>query len=127
MDDFDVFTSIKEWMRHPDFILSHLCKGMVNRKLYKIKLQENPFSEEEISFYRNRVLHVLPVTEDDLSYFVFTGEIENSAYTTSQENIHILFRGNIIKDIAMASDNLSISALSQKTVKNYLCVDQKCL
>jgi HD superfamily phosphohydrolase len=127
MDDFDVFTSIKEWMRHPDFILSHLCNGMVNRKLYKIKLQENPFADSEINYYRNKVLQVLPVTEEDLSYFVFNGEIENSAYTTSQENIHILFKGNIIKDIAMASDNLSISALSQKTVKNYLCVDQKCL
>lgn len=127
LDDFDIFTSIKEWMHHDDFLLSHLCKGLIDRNLFKIKLQEKPFTQQETDTYLKKAVKAFNITEEEASSLVFTGKIENSAYTTSQENIHILFKENVIKDIADASDNLSISALSKPVVKHYLCVDSGCL
>ncbi|HQW18783.1 MAG TPA: HD domain-containing protein [Bacteroidia bacterium] len=127
LDDFDIFTSIKEWMHHDDFLLSHLCKGLIDRNLFKIKLQEKPFTQQETDTYLKKAVKAFNITEEEASSLVFTGKIENSAYTTSQENIHILFKDNVIKDIADASDNLSISALSKPVVKHYLCVDSGCL
>ncbi|HCI57328.1 MAG: HD domain-containing protein [Bacteroidetes bacterium] len=127
LDDFDIFTSIKEWMTHDDFILSHLCKGLIDRNLFKIKLQEKSFTQQETENYLKKAVKAYNITEEEASSLAFTGKIENSAYTKSQENINILFKDNVIKDIADASDNLSISALSKPVVKHYLCVDSGCL
>ena len=127
LDDFDIFTSIKEWMHHDDFLLSHLCKGLIDRNLFKIRLQDKPFTQIETDTYLKKAEKVYNITEEEAASLVFTGKIENSAYTTSQENIHILFKDNTIIDIADASDNLSISALSKPVVKHYLCVDFGCL
>ncbi len=127
LDDFDIFTSIKEWMHHDDFLLSHLCKGLIDRNLFKIRLQDKPFTQIETDTYLKKAEKIYNITEKEAASLVFTGKIENSAYTTSQENIHILFKDNTIIDIADASDNLSISALSKPVVKHYLCVDSGCL
>lgn len=126
LDDFDIFASIKEWAEHDDVILSHLAKGMVNRKLYKVKLRETPYAEAEMNEYRNFLEQKYHIKEELQSYFLFTGKIENSAYTTRQENINILFKDGQVKDIASASDNLNITALSKPVVKHYLCVDNWC-
>ena len=107
LDDFDIFTSIKEWMHHDDFLLSHLCKGLIDRNLFKIRLQDKPFTQIETDTYLKKAEKVYNITEEEAASLVFTGKIENSAYTTSQENIHILFKDNTIIDIADASDNLS--------------------
>jgi hypothetical protein len=37
--------TVKNWMDHPDKILSTLCRGLVDRKLYKVKLQANAFDD----------------------------------------------------------------------------------
>jgi len=114
-------------MTHDDFILSHLCKGLIDRNLFKIKLQEKSFTQQETENYLKKAVKAYNITEEEASSLAFTGKIENSAYTKSQENINILFKDNVIKDIADASDNLSISALSKPVVKHYLCVDSGCL
>ena len=48
LDDVDIMFAVKQWSNHPDKILSTLCKNLLNRKLYKSKLQTEPFDEEEI-------------------------------------------------------------------------------
>lgn len=126
LDDFDIFASIKEWADHEDMILSHLSKGMVNRDLYKLRLRSNPFDDNELNEFRSVLSKKYNINGDLQKYFVFTGKIENSAYTTRQENINILFKNGEVKDIASASDNLSISALSKPVVKHYLSVDSLC-
>src|ERR1700751_1028479 len=40
LDDYDIFSSIKVWTKHPDQILSTLCKSLVERKLFKIELKK---------------------------------------------------------------------------------------
>src|SRR5690606_25040067 len=45
LDDYDVMCTIKNWMNHPDKILSMLCTALINRDLFKIKLQNKPFDE----------------------------------------------------------------------------------
>ena len=37
LDDYDVIAAIKLWINHPDKILSILCKGIINRRLLKVK------------------------------------------------------------------------------------------
>ena len=46
MDDYDVLSTIKNWMFHPDKILSFLCSGLVERRLLKVKFQAEPFDAD---------------------------------------------------------------------------------
>ncbi len=121
LDDFDVMSAIKVWQNHSDPILSHLCRNMVNRKLYKIKLQKNKFSTETITSEKQQYQEKYNISSGNVHYFIFTGKIINNAYNPKHDKINILFKDNSILDIAEAADNLNISALSKPVTKYFMC------
>lgn len=121
MDDFDVFTSIKVWCNHPDKVLSTLCKGLVNRKLYKIEISREPFAAEVIQKRRSESCTIAGVPGEDGRYLAFSGSIENNAYDADDNKINILFKNGQYQDIADASDNFNISALTKPVKKYFLC------
>ena len=46
LDDTDVLQAIKSWKNHDDFVLSYLCKTVINRKFPKIIYSFTPFSDD---------------------------------------------------------------------------------
>ena len=46
LDDTDVLQAIKSWKNHEDFVLSYLCKTVINRKFPKIIYSSTPFSDD---------------------------------------------------------------------------------
>ena len=46
LDDTDVLQAIKSWKNHEDFVLSYLCKTVINRKFHKIIYSSTPFSDD---------------------------------------------------------------------------------
>lgn len=118
LDDHDMMATIKNWSRHPDKILSLLCRSLVERNLLKVKLQataENPSWEAE---KRKEVALALGITEAEAAYFVFRGETSNTTYDPGDERIHILFKDGSVKDIS-AVDNALIQPTLKDTVKKY--------
>jgi uncharacterized protein len=126
LDDFDIFTSIKVWVDHPDKILSALCRNMVNRHLLKIELQKNPFTEEYISTRKRECIAKMGLEEKEAEYFVFTGSISNNAYNPKSDHINILYKDGSIVDIAKAADQLNIDALSTPVEKHFICYPKNC-
>lgn len=61
------------------------------------------------------------LSDEETAYFVFSGEIENQAYDTENQNINILKKNGRLLDVAKASDHLNIKALSKKVTKYYIC------
>ena len=118
LDDYDIFASVKVWQNHPDFILSTLCSNMVNRKLYKVEIQNEPFTDAKISSLKLAVKKKLKLKGDEADYFVFSLDVTNDAYRPDKIRINILHKNDTITDIAQASDQSYIAAL-QKTVKKY--------
>lgn len=121
LDDYDIIASIKVWTEHHDIVLSTLCKGIVNRKLLKIKFQKQPFNESELYQLKIDLTEKLKISIKEADYFVFTGEITNNAYSPKDVKINILSNNGEIVDIAEASDMLNISVLSKIVKKYYLC------
>jgi len=119
LDDFDIFTSIKVWQSHQDFILSELSKFLVNRRLYKIELQNTAFDNQKINELKQNIRKYYPITDEETDYFVFTTDVVNSAYDFKQDNINILLKNNTIIDISEASDQLN-AAFLDKVVKKYI-------
>lgn len=46
LDDTDVLQAIKSWKNHDDFVLSYLCKTVINRKFPKIIYSSTPFLDD---------------------------------------------------------------------------------
>lgn len=120
LDDFDIMASVKAWAQHPDPVLSILCRGLVNRNLFKVKLQATPFDPEEVDQLQRKAVKLFNISEKDLSCFVFTDRVENKAYNVTDEKINILMKDGSIKDVADASDNLNLAALSSPVTKYFL-------
>lgn len=121
LDDYDVVSAIKNWMQHPDKILSILCRLLVERRLLKVKLQAEPVDEAFIETMRNKICLVLGVTQKESSYFIFAGEAVNTTYDPSEERIQILLKDGSVKDISKVDNALIHHTLASPVKKNYIC------
>jgi hypothetical protein len=121
LDDSDVLCTIKNWCGHFDKILSRLCKGLVERKLLKVKFQGEPFDELMVTTYRAEIAGKLRVSEAEAAYFVFTGEATNTTYNPFDEHIKVLFKEGMVTDISQVDNALIHQRLSSPVKKYYLC------
>ncbi len=121
LDDYDIFSSVKVWMNHSDKILSRLSSHLVDRKLYKIELQNTGFDTEYIERLKNKAIQQFSINKEDIEYIVFTDTVSNNAYNSHKDGINILYKNNEIKDISDASDQLNESFLSKSVLKYILC------
>ncbi len=121
LDDTDVMCTIKNWCEHPDKILSRLCKGLVDRKLLKVKFQAGPFEQSMVMNLKSEVANQLKISEEEADYFVFTGEAQNTTYDPYDEHINVLFKDGTIRDISQVDNALIHQQLSAPVKKYYLC------
>lgn len=121
LDDSDIFLSIKIWMEHSDKVLSMLSSNFVNRRLYKIRLQKKAFGARDLKELRKKYTEELKLDDEEVKYFVFSGDIQNNAYNPKYERINILLRDGTLKDVAEAADQLNVAALSDPVEKHFMC------
>ena len=121
LDDYDILTSIKVWVSHPDHVLATLSQYLISRNLYKIELQSTKIPSQRKEDFKKRVVAKHKLNQKESDYFVFSGEITNSAYNPASDKINILFKDGKLQDIAEAADLLNISVLSKAVKKYYLC------
>jgi len=121
LDDIDVLSAIKDWVYHSDSILSSLSKRLVNRDLLKVRLSDEPFAVEIIEDIRKRVKINHNLSDEALSYFVFSGAIENRAYNTEISDINLLEKDGSITPISRDAHIMDIQAFSRTFRKYYLC------
>jgi len=121
LDDFDVMATVKNWMDHPDKILSTLCRGLVDRKLYKVKLQVNAFDDSFVNEKKKELAKRFSINNEEADYFVFTGEAMNTTYNPEDERINILFKDGSVRDISKVDNALIHQHLSSPVKKQYIC------
>ena len=121
LDDYDILGAIKLWVSHEDNILSLLCKGIIDRKLLKVRYLPNPISEIDLNKKCQEVSDVMKIQPDLVHYIVFSGEMENRTYNTQDEHINILFKDGSIKDISEVDNALINQTLFGTVKKFYIC------
>jgi HD superfamily phosphohydrolase len=126
LDDTDVMAAVKIWADSEDFVLSTLCNNLIERKLFHVDITAERPDENFIAELRRKAAQLYNISEDEASYFVFTDAIRNNAYNKGDGNIHIQMKSGEIRDIALASDNSNLEALT-KTVKKYILCYSKAL
>jgi uncharacterized protein len=121
LDDYDVLGAIKEWMKHPDKVLSLLCKALLERRLLKVKFNNTPFDYNLVNERKAALAISLGISAEEAASLVFTGEAINTTYNPTEEHIHILFKDGMVKDISQVDNALIQHNLSSPMKKFYIC------
>jgi HD superfamily phosphohydrolase len=121
LDDTDILCTLKAWCTHVDVVLSRLCRGLIERKLLKIKLSSEPFQPQRLSELRYAAAEKLKISEAEARYFVFTGDAVNTTYDPLDEHINVLFKDGTVRDISQVDNALIHQQLSTPVKKYYLC------
>jgi uncharacterized protein len=121
LDDNDILSALKIWMKNSDPVLSNLSAMLIERRLLKAKLQADPFDKNQVEKYLKRAARILNISEQDAAYFVFTGEHTNTTYNPLDEKINILFKDGSVRDISQVDNALIHRSLSSAVKKFYIC------
>lgn len=125
LDDSDIQYAIKIWSQHKDPVLSRLSSNLLNRILYKCKLQGHPFEQAYIEQKKERARKAYQLEPDQIDYFVFTGEAANTTYNLADENILILAKDGTVKEISDIENALIQQTISTPIKKFYICFPKK--
>ncbi len=118
LDDYDIYSAIKQWASFNDPILSLLCRSILNRKLFRVIISTYPYPAEETEKIRKNIIKKLNLNNEDYIYFSGEGEISNSAYDPNSDRITIIDKNGERWDISGLSEQLNI-AVYNKSVSKY--------
>jgi len=119
LDDNDIWTALKVWSSHPDTVLSVLSEAMINRRLFRIEIFEQPFDEERAEVLQKRFAEKYRISQQEAACFISSDNLSTDMYSEKDDSIDILYKDGSVKDISRASDMLNIELLSKKVVKYY--------
>ena len=120
VDDVDIIAAFKYWQYSDDKILKILSSAILERKLFRIEIQNKAFSYRKIRELNQIAMKKFKISEDEATYLVFSDSTSNYAYNPAENRINILLNDGSLKDIAQASDQLNISVLSVPVTKYYV-------
>ncbi len=121
LDDYDVWGAIKHWQSYEDVVLSSLCKMLLERRLFQIKLSSEPIQKAEVEKVKEAIGKEWQLMKSDVAYLFSFGTVSNEAYLSERNSIQILMKSGELLDVAQASDLPNIKAMSKIVKKNYLC------
>jgi HD superfamily phosphohydrolase len=120
LDDFDIAAALKVWQHHEDRVLSMIATHMVNRSLFKIEIQREPFEALRVERETERIALKYGLSPEEASYFVIQSSVDNRAYNSQYDVIRILMKDGSVRDAAEVSDHLNIAALSSVVEKHFV-------
>ncbi|OKL40519.1 HD domain-containing protein [Pontibacter flavimaris] len=121
LDDHDIWSGIKEWSQHADFILSYLAQSILSRKLFKVYISAKPIDQDMLLGIKELVQDKYNLAEEEIKYLMISGKIGNNAYDVEGQTIDMLTKSGYVVDVAEASDLPNIRALSYKVEKHFVC------
>ena len=119
LDDSDIFNAMKAWRLHPDSVLSELSSRLLDRRLFRIELRTDPFSNEDMEERIKTLMSDWGVDREVANFYVTSGQVKNQPY--KENGILIKTKDGDLIDFAKANDNLTIESLTRNVVKSFLC------
>ncbi len=121
LDDSDIWSAMKAWKHDKDKILSLLATNMLDRRIFKVEVLEEPPTEERINELQEKIAHSVGIDIKDTCYLMSLNIIQKDMYSVDDDSIDILYKDGTIKDVSKASEILNVALLSKKIRKYYLC------
>ncbi|MCU0346277.1 MAG: HD domain-containing protein [Saprospiraceae bacterium] len=119
LDDYDIATALKSFGDHDDPLLAFLANSIVNRRLFKIELKNQPFEPGYVEAVKGRVSALFAhFPEGSLDYLIMSGDQTNHAYNTAKDEIKILYKDGSVLPISQVTD---FGLQTNVSRKYYLC------
>ncbi|MCF8232383.1 MAG: HD domain-containing protein [Bacteroidales bacterium] len=125
MDDYDILSAIKIWCDDSDPILNRLSNNLINRKLPKTEMSNQPFDKNYVYDLKKQVMKHYSLSEEESGYFVFTHKTHNYTYDSLREKIKIKYKDNSVVDFMEASGQFRENMFSGIESKYFLCYPKK--
>ncbi|MDX1942158.1 MAG: HD domain-containing protein [Saprospiraceae bacterium] len=124
LDDYDVMSALKSWMNADDSLLAYFSKCLIDRRLFKLELRNEPFEADYIKEIRHKTEYWGAFSSEMTDYLVFSGMETNSAYSTSKDEIKILHKDGRVLPMSATAD---YGIQSKIVTKYYLCYPKEIL
>lgn len=125
LGDQDIWLALQQWCSHPDSVLADLADRALNRRPFKIRFRTAPLTTEELAALRGRFQQEMNLSEAEVKYYVFGGNVSNLGYrdtaTPEEAPIRILMHDGRLLDLLAATDIPSLAALTERVTKHYVC------
>ena len=121
LDDSDIWSAMKAWKYDSDKILSTLATDMLDRKIFKVEVHEEPIPQERLDELQQMIADKMAIPLEDAHYMMSLNTIQKDMYNVDDDSIAILYKNGEIRDISEASELLNVQLLSKKIRKYYLC------
>ena len=122
LDDSDLWSAMKAWKHSDDMILATLATDMLDRRIFKVEVSEEPVSEERINTQAASIAEKMNIsTADARDYMTSVNIIQKDMYNVDDDSIGVLSKDGTVRDVAEASELLNVQLLSKKIRKYYLC------
>tara|TARA_R110000737_G_scaffold352471_2_gene398646 strand:- start:822 stop:1346 length:525 start_codon:yes stop_codon:yes gene_type:complete len=122
LDDVDIMSLIKSNNNHTDFILSYMCQSLLERRLFKICLQEGDISKSYVQGVLPNIMETFGVSKEEAENLILQGQESNLTYNSNKEEIRILQKDGIVKPLSeFDTDFLK----SKGVTKHFLCYPVK--
>lgn len=119
IDDTDITYLLKSLTHHPDYVLSFLSQSLLDRRLFKVVLQNAPFTEAQLAPIRAQLRLQYPhLTEAQRDMLLILKAESNAAYSTKKAEIKCLMKDGTVKGLLDASDH---AIDSQVLTKYFIC------
>jgi hypothetical protein len=126
LDDNDIMVSAKYWSDSSDKVLADLSERLINRNLFAIELQNEPFPSVRLAELRNLAGQKLKIAPELDSFYIYSGSISNLAYTPDAPEVTILLKNGDTADISSVSEMFDHRFLSERITKYFLCYPKEC-
>ncbi|MBR1466924.1 MAG: HD domain-containing protein [Bacteroidaceae bacterium] len=121
LDDADIWSAMKVWAESDDKVLALLSRDMLERRIFKVEVREEPPSAEETDSLLAQLSRHFGISHADARYLISVNAIQKNMYDIHDDHIDILYKDGTLKDIVEASEILNVELLSKKIRKYYLC------
>ena len=121
LDDNDLFSALKSWKNHPDYVLSNLSKRLLDRQLLKIEFYSKHDIKSALEKIKTKFKVHLNLDDTEIPFFVFDGVISNIGYDSEKHPISILHKNGKISNLNQSSEFLNVKGLTKKVTQYYIC------
>jgi hypothetical protein len=121
LDDSDIWSAMKAWRHSDDKILRLLATDMLDRRIFKVEVHEEPIAQKRIDELQDLIAQKAGIAREDAHYLMSVNTIQKDMYSVDDDSIDILYKDGTVKDISRASEILNVALLSKKVRKYYLC------
>jgi len=121
LDDSDIWSAMKAWRHSDDKVLSTLAADMLDRRIFRVEVLDEPPSQERIEELQTAISQKMGIPMEEAHYLMSVNTIQKDMYAVDDDSIDILYKDGTIRDITQASEILNVQLLSKKVRKYYLC------